>query len=200
MRPAATLLLCLLLWLPMIGCSHKSADHPQSSASTPNDSLVGSTSSNSEPSVAGPTSLRSSDRFPRDQTIGVWVEDDTIIGLISFNDVTFQPMWPVPDEGYVPIEAMGHTLSTKLHNGTSRRLANIEVKVTATSRETGKTLAELTTKSVIPYFIVAPGETLERKIELTFGVNGEDQSPFAKADSWPEFDVSVGVLRARLIE
>ena len=201
MRSNASFFLACLFWLLAgISCSREPAKDSREAALPSNGTGAESSNFDSEPTAMKPISAYRSDRFPTDETIGVWVTDDNIKRLISFDDVTFQRRWPIPDEGYVPMESMGHTLSAELRNGTSRRLANIEVRVTATRRETGSTLAILSTDSVIPYFLVPPGETVQRTIELTFGANGEDQSPFSDADSWPDFDVSVEILRARLID
>lgn len=138
--------------------------------------------------------------FPSNESIGTWMDDDETRRLIKLEDVAFQTRRPNPDQGYVPIEAMGHTLAARLHNCTDKHLANIELQVTANSRETGDTLAVLSTDSVIPYFLVPPQTAVDRTIELTFGDNGEDHSPFANAENWPPFSVSIDVIRAKFLE
>ena len=189
---------CLLCPLLTAGCSN---DHSDTRANSNNENPSGDRASSTEGSTPRDSAEHSRFLdFPRDDAVGTWVTTAEIESQITFADVRFQAQTPLPDWGYVPVQAMGHTLSANLRNQTNRYLANIELIVTATDRKTKKQLAVLSTSSVVPYFLVSPNTTVQRTIELTFGENGEQESPFASADSWSDCEVSIEVRRARFID
>jgi hypothetical protein len=137
-------------------------------------------------------------RFP-DEAIGHWIPAAEAASLVKLSHVQFHSTLPFPAKGYVPLGSTGPTVSAGIHNHSGQFLADVELIVTATDRQTGTQLAQIKTETMTPYQLTPPDSNDGREVLLgeIFDRNG---SPFVDADEWPAFTIHAEIHRIRLID
>jgi hypothetical protein len=139
------------------------------------------------------SSSRDRVRFP-DASIGNWVDLTKVEEIsICLEDISFHPVQPLPDEGYVPVEATGPTIRATARNATNDYLAEMRIRVRAIDAA-GALLAEEVTATPGRYYLIPPRTAKPR----TF-VFDSPHTKFVNSEEWRDFSVSVDVLAVRFV-
>ncbi len=130
-----------------------------------------------------------------EESVGTWIEfaDDSGVS-IRIEKPKFQHMWELPDEGYVPVEAMGPTVVATVHNDSARYVADVRIHLRAIG-PTGFVIARDDTDDASGISLIAPGEADER----TFVFDGVD-TPLDNSKEWGNFEIAVDPVAARFVD
>lgn len=131
--------------------------------------------------------------FPNKRA-GEWVTSDKLeLGQVELKNERFQRMLPLPDAGYVPVEATAPTVKATVINRTDRYIARIRVHVRAFAVDDQRLIAAEITDHLGRYWLTEPGSSEERTFVL------EHDGEFVDPDSWPDFRVETELLMVQFI-
>jgi len=123
------------------------------------------------------------DRFPA-ETEGEWVSASELrAGIVILKDERFEAMQPLPEEGYVPIQAIFPTVSVIIFNDSDRDVARVRVRVTAFASEDSCPLAAEVTDVPGWYWLIPPRSSKRQVLVL------DDKGGFSQSAKWPAFTV-----------
>lgn len=138
------------------------------------------------------SSTLSGPRWPA-RSEGQWLtaSDERLAGL-SLSDVELVVMQPLPDWGYVPVECMGPTIHSTIHNQTRLEIADIRIRVQAFRKSDGIVIAEEVTSVPGKYRTTLPNSIVERKFVL------RDDDEFTGASNWTQFTIKTTLDAVRI--
>ncbi len=131
-------------------------------------------------------------RWPSEND-GKWVsaDDERLVGF-RLSDLGLVPLQPLPEWGYVPIEATAPTLRCQVHNETRLEVANIRLRVQAVRDSDGAVLADELTDIPGKYRTTLPHSVETRKFVL------RDDGAFLDCKNWNQFSIKASLDGVRV--